>query len=576
MELEPLGEVAPEAGLMLLIRVVLLFLSIVSIVSVSYFDWHRRMFHVSCVPLVSLVFGWQRSESMQASLRRSVLKQHTFTLAHLSCRISNRILWSISRFCFVLVVKGSVVAAVALGDRATALNHEGFVTTGFDGDSKTWFLCHGLTHEMVTLSDITDRHYEIAFDEHGFGCIVGTLEDGDDSDADVRDVDDVLTKQCFRSTNGQILIETSTASEGGLQWLADLDAAHTFNAVSMSGFGTLRSTILVNVASFDRRRTDGCRLMWSLVNLMEVLSLHPDPPNGQDTKGEASRKYGWLRKRFATWEQWMHARPHAGTLSRQSQTKHAVTKEGHDRSRTLPWMAASTCAVLAIVARSLSGGLGGFNVDDRRYAAARQFLKYLFHQVCRQPFELQLRFETDSMCRRWPMPPVGCTATTIMVEDGFFAFPDCPASNRIQPYRDAADFFRVRPGDRVELYGFFIGCVAESEAMKHIGGQLMRALGGRIEDALFATVANDTSPQEDMVLAEPDGSSLLLKSDLRVETKIMSHLEDCRRACSGSLLHLSFVGDRSRVGNLGVQDFIGALPSNIGLLGPPTVACIYL
>ena len=114
--------------------------------------------------------------------------------------------------------------------------------------------------------------------------------------------------------------------------------------------------------------------------------------------------------------------------------------------------------------------------------------------------------------------------------------------------------------------GTYLHVLSGVNACRPLFQQMLSLLGRRVDGLLLHPALPAASARPLLQLKGP--STGPTQTDFALESKLVVHMGKCRAAC-GELLHLSLAVDKSRVGNLAIQNAVGCLPNNVAFVMPP-------
>lgn len=256
------------------------------------------------------------------------------------------------------------------------------------GDGQDMCVAHSLTLETFKLSG---KGWAIEADGDGFCCLVNSAQ-GDEA---TMLVEETLHKQLYVSEENELFVAEQVA--GSLKMWSLTSNMSEYELVALKvPTGALFADVNLQVA-FIRWCCSGCRYLWSLAAIYEVLQL-------STFKGCAST---WAHNGAPRWERFLASlcehHPHywPGRLSNQA----AAAKDGPLKvwPLVLDWPSATTFGLMALLIRwgALSPREGGLREADAQ-ARCKELLAGLVNSVLVvRAVHIPLRFN-NSWAPTWP------------------------------------------------------------------------------------------------------------------------------------------------------------------------------
>lgn len=355
----------------------------------------------------------------------------------------------------------------------------------------------------------------------------------------------------------------NTAEEGQppvLSYVSEMTVLYSSKRIVLKNFGVPGHHPHVDSAAYIRQRVDGCRVLWSLPSVYRSLGL-------REAHGQAGR---WLNKRLDSWLRQLPAMLNDTVVLQRSQQGN-LPEARLDQFRNLPWLAASTVTLLAVLLRLLGnkperGGVE--NPDTRRLF--RQFLEHLVRAgtQCNRAFCLHVDEYAEIAG-----PPLhshgGYPVRAELRAGGFLNIPEDEAEC------NPALLQSLRDGSRDPLVGLNLLIMDWlQEALKVLAalslvGQVLGVLGRNVERELFSE-----DSEAGCIYFDGDTVSDLGHGNLAVESALIRLLEIQQKKAEDKFMFFSLGTDKARVGSMGFQNVVGATPDGVGWYGPPQVPSI--
>ena len=289
---------------------------------------------------------------------------------------------------------GIVVAAMDSDVAATHLPHQGHLK--LLQSCGRWVLKHSITCELVDLPEARPTQqrgpWELHYDDDGFAMAMREGPDADDFD--LVSVEAALSQVAWKSTLGDILLDVSLGGEPSLAFLADLQNEHQMMQVHAREVGPLCSAMQTQVALYSKHTRCGCKILWSMPDIYKALGF------GQAYTCTAS---SWLLHWREAWERWLLGFFDSCFCVQRSQQYSRAGAE-LDRSRHLPWLAASTVALLGLLFHWLSATKkeGGLQ-SHQALQSIELLIRHLLVVATAVPWATEVHLDMDCRCESWPL-----------------------------------------------------------------------------------------------------------------------------------------------------------------------------
>ena len=424
-------------------------------------------------------------------------------------------------------------------------------------DGKAW-IRHDVTRETKQLPEIAEGgRWDLHFDAEERAILVPDVE----GETWPLHADDVLEFDAYKSPRGDVMVNgVDGTGYTDLQFLNELSIQYVFKNVKVINFGIVGHDIHIDAAVYALARSDGCRVLWSMPSLFKAL--HLDGFLGQPAR--------WLHKRWHSWERQL-SRFLNDTVSLQRSQQYNEPTVTLDKSRNLPWVAASTVSLLGVTLRLAAlpphkGGVG----DDRAREAFQRVLKRLVNAATASGGVILLHFDEDAEVVGAPLFVYGRHPIRVeLVAGGRFTIPMCEAETNPRLLRRLLAWSRSPlVGDNLDMVDW-LGAAAVHDHTGPLLGQVVGALGRLLEASFFNHELADRD-----IFFDGDTVSELGHGNIVVESALCRLLEVQRKKCAQDFLFFSIGTDKARIGTHGFQNVLGATPDGVGFLGPPQVALL--
>ena len=245
----------------------------------------------------------------------------------------------------------------------------------FCPQTQWWKVGHTVTLEVIELSS-SDHSWAVEYDDAGFATVV--RDDDAPEHQQAHHVIDLMEVGAFCidfdgfKEYRHCFVENMQT--GNFDNQLELMRKHIIKVARIDGVGTLRQSLKVPVARFNRRKSDGSFFIWDALSLWKLL-VYTKP-------GEYPSKQFY--KNYYSWQKMIMALSFRLLRSRSTVADPACTLNGE---RNLSFPGFTSCSLLAISARLAFGSRaeGGF-VDDADQAAWLVFFKRLLAITTAKPF----------------------------------------------------------------------------------------------------------------------------------------------------------------------------------------------
>ena len=227
------------------------------------------------------------------------------------------------------------------------------------------------------------------------------------------------------------------------------------------------------------------------------------------------------------------------------------------------------------------GGLADCHGDRRK--AAKLAFDHVFKFLCKDGLDLFLNFDSEFKWHNGSFLPSGHSMVHVRItSDGPMhwppKFPPSVSRGFITVYCSCG----TELSENDPQYALdWMSQLGTNDAHLWLLPQVYRQLGLQLDGLLIAQLPenNDGMPEMfDNVRLRPASQSDL-QSDHVAEFQTGQHMKDCKAVVQqysvDQPLVLSWTGDGSRVGSLGVQNGIAALPNNVGFCMSPQATFLF-
>ena len=437
---------------------------------------------------------------------------------------------------------------------ATLLPHTGQVELCQLRDG-TWVAVHKVSNQVVKIpvQDPTLDCCSLDFDEEGYGYAISSGSQADECQA--TSLEEHFTQGVYEDKDHNIFLDIGTDRAPSYHAVEDLEAMFVLKDLAMH-IGQLSHRVVALAAVYTRPKHCGCSVLWSMPSLIKGLKL--------DLQGMAV--WAWINKKFPVWEK--HVAGMKGTAGYTQRGQVYNRKElPKDKTRNLPFHAVSTVALVVIIFRLMAGcrNDGGIESPRTRHGLAK-FRDHLAHAACQEEWSMHVDLKMPWSTRPWQIqsPCKGDTTITIG-PGGRLHFPAGLEQEQPEHFKMYIQDLGFHAGSNPTL-GTYLHVLSGVKACRPLFQQMLSLLGRRLDGLLLHPALPAASARPLLQLKGP--STGPTQTDFALESKLVVHMGKCRAAC-GELLHLSLAVDKSRVGNLAIQNAVGCLPNNVAFVMPP-------
>ena len=450
------------------------------------------------------------------------------------------------------------------------LPHQGLVEVYQHGFTGAWFVRHFATKENVQLVSgrrLDDRRLQwtLWFDDAGFGQVLAEdLDGGSDDDMECFPLEDFFTMHLWRCDDGSEIVVQKLPGGTGVCAIDIHD--RRFSQVLLKGHvGEQKKDVAVTVRWFDGRVWScGCAVVWHVQQVIYAgfkWEKQPDPPS----------RFLWSR--WSSWRDWTR-HSQTGELFAGPASPTAANRSAAASERLLPWKGATTTAMLSILL------VKSQQPSDREHevwskGGLRQHCRAVGLAILRLGLEgdwdLELVLDPEAQVHDAPRPPSGRNPVTLPVRGGCFSVPAEHQAAFMECVPKDTQWY-IDPGC-VSLARFARNLHQRVGVLRPFERQLLRAIGSHIENQVLELAIGKvdivaewrTAPTE----LDPAGTRASYQ-DPALERKLVAYTNAAHEICAGCDV-VSVTVDKSRVGNVSLQNTILITPEGFGVCCPPQV-----
>lgn len=429
-------------------------------------------------------------------------------------------------------------------------------------DGGNWCLVNKVSRERVSLQRPDGVHVdacELAFDDEGFGTVILASAGHEESFLSCADA---FSMQVFvaESTGQEFIDMQPEAEQPQLIGVEQYLAGHELVRIRCRHVGALRVEVMLEAAKFAVPKSDGCRLVVSLSDVVRALELDPAAKK-TNTRGK------WVHNMWPSWEGYISKLGGCGVLLK-SQPYAKGSASELDSARVLPWLSCTWPALLALLLRFTGANRRtGALEDPRRQQACLDLLEALAKFACSHPWEMSLCFDPAASLPIYPAPREASNRAAALRAElgGRLLWPARP------PTVPEPDWWAMCNGHDMshpDSLVSFMRRTAGEAGRTWLLAQIVRLVGMQIESLVLETVEENGGGQHLVALLPPEATAHC--TDVVLETRLMQYVQQAHDACKAfGPLHLSISGDSSRVGCFGILNGLAVLPNNIGFTMAP-------
>lgn len=449
-------------------------------------------------------------------------------------------------------------------EEATLHPHRGHVDLFQCVHDNRWYLRNAISQEVVPLplgdAAVPSGSPELWFDEQGFGFVAS----GPDH-VEIHDVMDILQHDVFQAPGGTLGVDLGTREHPIVRWVPKMERLYdrmTFE-LQWSRAEHLMTGEVELAVFLQRPKVCGSRLVWALPHVVRIL-MPCVTDNGT-----------WLQKKWTAWARHLDESKFSGQLFLAVEYRRPGVVP--DPSRSLPWRACSTAALLVILCRLAfaSRRSGGLEQEGLRVRIAA-FLEQLLQVLAMEEWEMHLCMDPGAELQPWPALPQGRVPVACQVIGGVVEWPESDEWALAAPV-EWLHVARLAPSAQVRLFDLVASLASAGMEVSGFLKQVLSELGRHLDMILCMTL-DDEQMRQRLELEAGVKTSKLIGSfsspsvgDLRTESELRRRLLSFQAACGPALPFLSWAPDKSRVGSRALQNAPLVLPSNVGFAAPLAV-----